>query len=163
MAANKCTISVSASVMPDNIRKNVSGTALYDLNDVGDNNRWIYFLNGVTSNATAIPDGVNYLRSSGNSSDSILDMDSSADRPCIIVIKHTGYQPDGTTKTADNHSLYVNVTPGTAAQAAAGNLILNAGEVFWARLFESEMDDITLLSSSGGVNVEIYAICDDAA
>ena len=41
MAADRATVSVSASLLPDNIKATIGGTTVYDLNDVGDNNKWI--------------------------------------------------------------------------------------------------------------------------
>ena len=46
MAANKATVSISASVLPDDMKVNVGGTIEYDLNDMaGDDSKWIYYVN----------------------------------------------------------------------------------------------------------------------
>ena len=42
MAAHKATVSVSASVLPDDMKASVGGTIVYHLNDIGDNNKWVY-------------------------------------------------------------------------------------------------------------------------
>ena len=44
MAADKATVNVSASLLPDEIKTSVGGTTVYDLNEVGDNNKWTYSL-----------------------------------------------------------------------------------------------------------------------
>ena len=47
MAADRATVSISASLLPDEIKTSVSGTAIYDLDDFGDNNKWVYTLTNV--------------------------------------------------------------------------------------------------------------------
>tara|TARA_R100000655_G_scaffold23135_2_gene46713 strand:- start:14828 stop:15325 length:498 start_codon:yes stop_codon:yes gene_type:complete len=165
MAANKGVVHCSATVLPDNMKKDVSGVASYDLNDIGDNNRWIYYLNSVpTTSETAIPDGVSYLSNDAGDISQVKVMDSSADKVSFIVLKHTGYQGDGVTKTAANTVIYFNIESGQAADNAADNMILYPGEVWWCRLTNNnEMDDITLEASAGTVNVEVYACVDDAS
>ena len=163
MAKHKAVVNCSATVLPDGMKKTVSGTATYNLDDVGDNNRCIYYLNSVDTNSqTAIPDSVGYLAADAGDEGRV--MDSSADKVSFIVLKHTGYQGDGVTKTATDTKVYFNIESGEAAAPAADNMYLLPGEVWWCRLTNNnEMDDVTLEASTGTVNVEVYACVDDAA
>ena len=34
-------------VLPDNVKRSISGTAVYNLNDVGDDNKWVMYVNSV--------------------------------------------------------------------------------------------------------------------
>ena len=44
MAADRATVSISASLLPDEIKTSIGGTSVYDLNDIGDNNKPFLFL-----------------------------------------------------------------------------------------------------------------------
>ena len=62
MAADRATVNVSASLLPDEIKTSVGGTTVFDLNDVGDNNKWTYSLTIVgNSNEDALLASVPYL------------------------------------------------------------------------------------------------------
>ena len=159
MAAHKATVSVSASVLPDDMKASVGGTIVYDLNDIGDNNKWVYFANNVSGTAQSImADGVSYL--AGNAGDETATVDASADDLGFLVLKHSGYQGDGTTVSTDN--LYLNITPATAANAgAAGDMILEPGDVWWGRFAHSDIDDISVEAAANTIKLLIYAVVDD--
>ena len=162
MAANKATITVNASVLPDNMKRSVGGTAVYNLNDVGDNNKWVMYVNNVdTNDQPCIPDGVMYLAS--DAGDQSATVDSDVDDLGLIIIKHTGYQGDGVTKTATDAKLYINTGAGVAASATinTGNMNLLPGEVWWGRFVHSDLTDISLEASVSTINVEVYAVVDD--
>ena len=158
MAAHRATVSVSASVLPDDMKATVGGTIVYDLNDVGDNNKWVYFANNVSTSAQSImADGVSYL--AGNAGDETAVVDASDDDLGFLVLKHSGFQGDGTTTSTDN--LYLNINHGGDADAAAGSLILEPGDVWWGRFVHSDIDDISVEAAGNTVKLLIYAILDD--
>ena len=158
MAANKATVSISASVLPDDIKTHVSGTIVYDLNDIGNNNKWIYFSNNVDTNAQSImADGVSYI--AGSAGDETATLDASVDDLGFLLLKHSGYQGDGTTKSTDN--LYLNIEHGKDASGGAEDLILEPGDVWWGRFVHSDIDDISVEAAGNTVKLLIYAICDD--
>ena len=66
MAANKATVNVTASVLPDDMKASVGGTIVYDLNDsAGDTENWVYYANNVsTTNQQILPAGISYLAGS---------------------------------------------------------------------------------------------------
>ena len=52
MAANNATVSVSASVLPDDMKVSVGVTIVYDLNDMaGDVSKWIYYVNDIDTSS----------------------------------------------------------------------------------------------------------------
>ena len=158
MAAHKATVSVSASVLPDDIKTSVGVTIVYDLNDVGSDNKWVYFANNVSDTAQPImADGVSYL--AGNAGDETATVDASADDLGFLVLKHSGYQGDGTTVSTDN--LYLNIAHGGDADAAAGSLVLEPGDVWWGRFVHSDIDDISVEAAANTVKLLIYAVLDD--
>ena len=74
MAAHKATVSVSASVLPDDIKTSVGGTIVYDLNDVGSDNKWVYFANNVSDTAQPImADGGSYLAGDAGDETAVVD------------------------------------------------------------------------------------------
>ena len=54
MAADRATVSVSASLLPDEIKTSISGTTVYDIDDLGDNNKWSYSLTIVVSSSEVL-------------------------------------------------------------------------------------------------------------
>ena len=158
MAAHKAIVSISASVLPDDMKAAVGGTIEYDLNDVGNNNKWIYFANNVDTNAQSImADGVSFL--AGNAGDETAVLDASADDLGFLVLKHSGFQGDGTTTSTDN--LYLNIAGATAASGGVGDLILEPGDVWWGRFVHSDIDDISVEAAGNTVKLLIYAVVDD--
>ena len=159
MAANRAVVTVSASLLPDDIKTSISGTTVYDLNDIGNTNGWLYYANTVgTSAGPIMSDGLSYIGGapSGDEND-VLDAD--VDDLGFLVIKHSGYRGDGTTVSTDK--LYLNIAHGVDAAPAAGALILEAGEVWWGRFYHSDIADISLEASANDIKALIWAVTDD--
>ena len=160
MAANRATVSISASVLPDDMKAAVGGTIVYDLNDVGDNNKWLYTANSVSTTGQSIMiDGTSYIPGAAGE-DAVTVLDADVDDLGFLILKHSGYQGDGTTTSTDN--LYLNITHGVAANAgAAGDMILEPGEVWWGRFAHSDIDDISVEAADNTIKLLVYAVCDD--
>lgn len=158
MAANKAVVHVSASVLPDELKRTISGTASHDLNDgVGDADAWIYYLASIGTASEVVLNGTpSFLVSAGDSTANV----AATDNVQFVILHHTGYQSDGTTKTADNAYLYFNIHNATAA-AGAANMWLKPGEVWWGRVHTNEIQHIKAIASTGTINVAMYAIVDD--
>ena len=162
MAANKATVNVSASVLPDDMKVSVGGTITYDLNDMaGDDSKWLYFVNDIdTSSEVLIPADVGYLGISGSGGNTTPTRSAAADLLEFIVIKHSGFRSDGTTTSTDN--LFINFTHGTAAANATGNLVLEPGDVWWGRFAgTADTADLTGLAAGNDIKVQVYAVLDD--
>ena len=158
MAAHRATISISASVLPDDMKAAIGGTVTYDLNDIGDNNKWIYFANNVSTTAQPLmADGVSFL--AGDAGDETAVVDVSADDLGFLVLKHSGFQGDGTTVSTDN--LYLNTVDGTAASGNAGDLILEPGDIWWGRFVNTDVEAISVDAAGNTIKLLIYAILDD--
>jgi hypothetical protein len=158
MASHRAIVNVSASVLPDDMKATVGGTIVYDLNDIGNNNKWIYFSNNVSTSAQSImADGVSFL--AGDAGDETATLDADVDDLGFLVLKHSGFQGDGTTTSTDN--LYLNIYHGVAASGGATDLILEPGDVWWGRFVHSDIDDISVDAASNTIKVLVYAILDD--
>jgi len=161
MAANKATVNVSASVLPDDMKVSVGGTIIYDLNDMaGDDSKWISYANDIdTSSEALIVADIGFLQ--GSAGNTTPTRTSSSDMLEFVVIKHSGYRSDGTTESTDN--LFINFTHGTAAANATGNIVLEPGNVWWGRFAgTADIADLTGLAASNDIKVLVYAALDDA-
>ena len=158
MAANKAVVHISASVLPDNLKRTVSGSISHDLNEgPGDNDKWIYYLASIGTASEAVLNGTpSFLSSAGDSTANV----ASTDDAQFVILHHTGYQSDGTTKTPDNAYLYFNIHNATAV-AGAANMWLKPGEVWWGRLHSNDIAHVVAIASVGTINVAMYAIVDD--
>ena len=162
MAANKATVSISASVLPDDMKTHVSGTIVYDLNDMaGDNSKWVSYAQDIdNSSESLIVADIGYLQNTAG--DTTPTRTAAADLYEFVIIKHSGYRADGTTKSTDN--LYINFTHGTAAANATGNLVLEPGDVWWGRFAgTADADDLTAIAAANDIKVLVYAVLDDVA
>ena len=162
MAANKATVSVSASVLPDDMKISVGGTIVYDLNDMaGDDSKWISYANDIDNSSEAlIIDDIGYLQGSAGSTSPTRT--NASDNLEFIVIKHSGFRSDGTTASTDN--LFINFTHGVAAANATGNIVLEPGDVWWGRFAgTADIGDLTGIAASNDIKVLVYAVLDDAS
>ena len=164
MAADKVTVSVSASVLPDDMKAAVGGTVVHEIADgAGDTSKWIsYAIDIDTSTEELIPAGIGYSHSQ-SVSDLTPTTVANGDKVEFIVIKHSGFRSDGTTASSSTEVVHFNFTDSTAGAAAAGNIQLNPGEVWWGRMSGTpDNQDFTALSVGNDVKVLVYAILDDA-
>ena len=160
MAANKATVSISASVLPDDMKTHVSSSVTYDLNDgAGDASKWVYFSSNVGSGSEILmPAGISYL--GGTASDETAVTHATNDHLEFIVIKHSGYQGDGTTKSTDN--IHFNFTDSVDADDATGNLTLEPGDVWYGRFSgTADLTDFTVEAKANTVKLLVYAVLDD--
>ncbi len=159
MAANKATVSISASVLPDDAKVNVGGTITYDLNDsAGDTENWVFYANNVSAtNQALLPADIGFLAGSAGDLNTRI---ASSDNIGFLVIKHSGYQGDGTTTSTDN--VYFNFTHGVNADNATGNIILEPGDVWWGRFAgTADTADFEVEASANTVKLLVYAAIDD--
>ena len=163
MAANKATVNVSASVLPDDMKVSVGGTIVYDLNDMaGDDSKWIYYVNDIDNGGTEvlIPADVGYLGTSGSAGHTTPTRTAAGDMLEFVVIKHSGFRSDGTTTSTDN--LFINFTHNIDADNATGNLVLEPGDVWWGRFAgTADTADLEGEAAANDIKVQIYAVLDD--
>ena len=158
MAADRATVSVSASLLPDEIKTSVGGTTIYDIDDLGDNNKWTYSLTIVgASSEDALLASVPYF-GQGTAEEGATATSNTSDDIVFLFVKHTG-TTDGSTSTTAN--LHLNLSSGTATGSAVGDIVLKPNECFFARLGNTEINDVNADSSSGSIQAQVFAICDD--
>jgi len=160
MAANRATVSVSASLLPDNIKATIGGTTVYDLNDVGDNNKWIHWrgqTDGTTARDLVNTNDVQYLNQTVDYDDTLAEVDEDNDDVVFILIKNDATTDGSTSSTAN---LYVGMSGGNLA-VGSGTIVIEPNEVWFARLRGEALSDINCASSSGDLVYDVFAILDD--
>ena len=160
MAADRATINISASLLPDNIKVNIGGTTIYDLNDVGNNNKWIYVrkqTDGTTARDLVSQAGVQFLNQYPDYNDTIGLTTEGLDDVVFLLIKNTGTTDGSTASTAD---LYVGLSGGDLGQDS-GTIVIKPNEVWYARMRGEQLEDINAGSSSGDLVYDVFAILDD--
>ena len=160
MAADRATVNVSASLLPDSMKTSIGGATVYDLNDTGNNNKWIYVrmqTDGTTARDLVTEDGVQYLNETITYTDTIPLTVAADDDVVFIAIKNNG-TTDGTSASTAN--LLVGLSGGDLA-ANSGTIIIEPNEVWFARLMGEALSDINAKSSSGDLSYEVFAILDD--
>jgi hypothetical protein len=159
MAADRATLSISASLLPDEIKTSISGTTVYDLNDYGDNNKWAYSLTIVgSSSEDALLPTVAYL-GQGAAEEGGTASVAADDDVLFLFIKHTGTTDGSTATTA---TLAINLAGTAATGSAAGDIVLKPGECFGARMGTANpMANINADSSSGDIQAMVFVIADD--
>ena len=160
MAADRATVSISASLLPDEIKTSVGGTSVYDLNDLGNNNKWTYSLTIVgNSNEDALLASVPFL-GQGTAEEGATATVNGTDDVVFLFIKHTGTS-DGS--TANTSALFLNLGGNDpSGGGSVGDIVLNANECFFAKLSNTEIDDINVeADGSSNIQIQVFAICDD--
>ena len=159
MAADRATVSISASLLPDEIKTSIGGTTIYDLNDNGDNNKWAYSLTivGASSEDALLPT-VAYL-GQGTAEEGGTASVAADDDVLFLFVKHTGTTDGSTSTTA---TLALNLAGTAATGSAAGDIVLKPGECFAARMGTANpMANINADSSSGNIQAAVFVIADD--
>ena len=158
MAADRATVSVSASLLPDEIKTSIGGTSVYDLNDIGDNNKWTYSLTIVGASVEdALLASIPFL-GQGTAEEGATATVNGTDDIVFLFVKHTGTTDGSTASTAN---LHLHLSAGAATGSAVGDIVLGPNECFFAKLGNTEIDDVNADSSSGTIQAQVFAICDD--
>ena len=62
MAANNALVSMTASLLPDEMKTQINGTIEYNINDTGNSNKWVFQKCTVTNaSADLFPNGIQYI------------------------------------------------------------------------------------------------------
>ena len=158
MAADRATLNISASLLPDEIKTSIGGTSVYDLNDIGDNNKWTYSLTLIgASSEDALLASIPFL-GQGTTEEGTTATVNGTDDIVFLFVKHTGTTDGSTASTAN---LHLHLSAGTATGSAVGDIVLSPNECFFAKLGNTEIDDVNADSSSGVIQAQVFAICDD--
>ena len=147
--ADAATISVTATMLPDEIAKTITGAMTVTPADA--NHKWYYKLTSVSNSSTDLMAGyfTDYTAVDDDTAPTAVDV---ADTVAFLFIQNTD---------TSNH-VYVNIAAGTAA-AAAGNIYVQAGETWYGRLTLTLVGSIHAITSTSTVNCVVAALIDDVS
>ena len=158
MAADKAIVSISASLLPEEIRTRVSGVTTYNIDDLGNNNKWLYTLTLIgDSSEDLIKGGAPYL-GQGVDEEGVTLNNQAVDDVVFLFVKHSG-TTNGTESTGA--TLYINLGDGTPDGNSVGDIVIKPNECFFARIAHTKGQEINAISSTGVIQAQVFAICDD--
>ena len=147
--ADAATIQVTATMLPDEIAKTITGSMTVTPADA--NHKWYYKLTSVSNASTDLMAGyfTDYLAIDDDTAPIAVNV---ADTVAFLFIKNTDA----------SNSVYINIAAGTAA-AAAGNIYVGPLETWYGRLTLTLVGSIHAISSASTVNCIVAALIDDVS
>ena len=147
--ADAATISVTATMLPDEIAKTITGSMTVTPSDA--NHKWYYKLTSVTAASNDLIGGYysNYTALADNTAPQTVNVAATV---AFLWIQNTDA----------SNAVYINIAAGTAA-AAAGNIYIHAGETWYARLTLTLAGSIHAISSTSTVSCIVCAMFDDVS
>ena len=146
--ADAATISVTATMLPDEIAKTISGSMTVTPADA--NHKWYYKLTSVTNSSTDLIGGYysNYTALADNTAPQGI---AAGDTVAFLWIQNTDA----------SNAVYLNFT--TAAASTTGNIYVGAGETWYGRLGVTLVGSLHAISSTSTVNCIVAALIDDTS
>ena len=146
---NKATVSVSATVLPDEIAKTFAGTVTFTPTDAND--KWYYKLTSVSNSSTDLIAGTFIDTNVGIDDDTAHTSVATGDKIRFLFIKNL----DGA------NSIFICFDGGTAASDLVDGVTIGPGEVFFARIPNTTVANLHAISSTSTVNCIVAACLDD--
>ena len=146
--ADAATISVTATMLPDEIAKTISGSMTVTPSDA--NHKWYYKFTSVSNSSTDLMAGyfTDYL---AIDDDTVPIAITTSDTVAFLFIQNTDA----------SNLVYLNWNG--AAAAAAGNLYVGAGETWYGRLGVTTVGAVHAISSTSTVTCIVCALIDDVS
>ena len=147
--ADAATISVTATMLPDEIAKVITGSMTVTPADA--NHKWYYKLTSVTNSSNDLIGGYysNYTALADNTAPQTV---ATGDTVAFLWIQNTDA----------SNAVYIDIAGGTAA-AAAANIYVGAGETWYARLTTTTVANLHAISSTSTVTCIVVAMLDDVS
>jgi hypothetical protein len=146
--ADAATISVTATMLPDEIAKTITGSMTVTPSDA--NHKWYYKLTSVTNSSNDLIGGYfsNYTALADNTAPQTI---ATTDTVAFLWIQNTDA----------SNAVYLNFT--TAAASTTGNIYVGAGETWYARLTTTTVAAVHAISSASTVTCIVVAMLDDVS
>lgn len=148
--ADDATVTISATVLPDEIQKTFSSSMTVSPSD--GNDKWYYKLTSVSNSSTDLMAGY-YTDYTAVDDDTAPTAIATADKVNFLYVKNTD----------SAESVYIVLDGGTAAASTADGITLGPSEAFALRLPNATVADIHAISSAGTVTCIVCALLDDVA
>lgn len=148
--ANGASITLEATVLPDEIAKVISGSMTLDPSDAND--KWYYKFTSVSNTSTDLIAGyfTDYTAVDDDTSPTAVDV---ADKVNFIFIKNTDSTND----------VYIVLDAGTASSSVGDGIKIPAGSSWFGQLPNTTVADIHAISSASTVDCIVCALLDDVA
>ena len=146
--ADAATISVTATMLPDEIAKTITGSMTVTPSDA--NHKWYYKFTSVSNSSTDLMAGyfTDYL---AIDDDTVPIAITTSDTVAFLFIQNTDA----------SNSVYLNWNG--AAAASAGSIYVNAGETWYARMGVTTVGAVHAISSTSTVTCIVCALIDDVS
>ena len=144
--ADAATISVTATMLPDEIAKVITGSMTVTPADA--NHKWYYKLTSVSNSSTDLMAGY-FTDYTAIDDDTAPTAIATGDTVAFLWIQNTDA----------SNAVYLNFT--TAAASTTGNIYVGAGETWYARLTTTTVAAVHAISSASTVTCIVVAMLDD--
>jgi hypothetical protein len=148
--ADDASVTVQATVLPDEIAKTISGSMTISPADAND--KWYYKLTSVSNSSTDLMAG-NFIDYTAVDDDTAPTAIATGDKVNFLFIKNTDSSND----------VYIVLDAGTASTSAGDAIKIKAGHSFYANLPNTTVGDIHAISSASTVTCVVAALLDDVA
>ena len=148
--ADDASVTVQATVLPDEIAKTISGSMTISPADAND--KWYYKLTSVANSSTDLMAG-NFIDYTAVDDDTAPTAIATGDKVNFLFIKNTDSSND----------VYIVLDDGTASTSATDAIKIKAGHSFYANLPNTTVGQIHAISSSSTVTCVVAALLDDVA
>ncbi len=146
--ADDATISLNATVLPDEISKTIAGSVTITPADAND--KWYYKLTSVSNSSTDLIAGY-FIDYTAVDHDTAPTAVATGDKVKFLFIKNTS--------TADG--IVICLDGGTAANDLADGIFIGPGQSWFGKLPNATVADIHAISSSSTVTCIVAALLDD--
>jgi len=148
--ADDASVTVQATVLPDEIAKTISGSITISPADAND--KWYYKLTSVSNSSTDLMAG-NFIDYTAVDDDTAPTAINGADKVNFLFIKNTDSSND----------VYIVLDAGTASTSAGDAIKIAAGHSWFGNLPNTTVADIHAISSTSTVTCIVAALLDDVA
>ena len=148
--ADDASVTVQATVLPDEIAKTISGSMT--ISPAHANDKSYYKLTSVSNSSTDLMAG-NFIDYTAVDDDTAPTAIATGDKVNFLFIKNTDSSND----------VYIVLDDGTASTSATDAIKIKAGHSFYANLPNTTVGQIHAISSSSTVTCVVAALLDDVA
>tara|TARA_R100000234_G_scaffold98671_1_gene67233 strand:+ start:192 stop:641 length:450 start_codon:yes stop_codon:yes gene_type:complete len=147
--ADDASVTVQATVLPDEIAKTFSATMTVTPDDAND--KWYYKLTSVSNSSSDLMAGY-FTDYTAVDDDTAPTAVATGDKVKFLFIKNVD---------TNSRSIYVVFDAGTASSSAGDGVTIGPNEFFAARLPNTTVADIHAISSASTAEVVVCALLDD--
>ena len=146
--ADDAKVSLTATILPDEIAKTISGSMTLAPSDAND--KWYYKLTACTATSTDLIAGY-FTDYTAVDDDTAPTAVATGDKVNFLFIKNTDSSND----------VYIVLDAGTASTSVTDGIKIKAGHSWFANLPNTTVADIHAISSSSTVTCVVAALLDD--